>query len=459
MTYTLSFIDWGIISAFLLITFIIGLIERKKLTLDDYWVNNRKTNRWVLLATLFSTFVGAGAILGNASIAFKGGGIAIIVIALSFCFYFFIFGHFFAHKIKEYGDKHKFYSLPDWLEHRYSRKVGIMSSIVNLITYSLFLALQILAIGVLVGAISDFSPVISTIIGASIVIIYTSIGGLRADIRTDVFQAIVMLFLLTVLLPVAIFKGGGIGAISSLPSSFLTGQEFAPWYVFVLAFLFVGASTLSSSDIWQRAYAADTQKNARWASRVSSILVLLFLGMGTLLGIYGKIILPNAEANSVVFDLLFNLLPPVFIGFVVAGFFAAIMSSADTMLLITSMTVLHDIYYKSTKKKPSQEELLKKTRWATLIIGILSLIISLIIFDIAHLSIEAVTFSVVLIPTIVFGFYWKRANSKAAFWSILLGMLTVIGFMFIDPVQAFIPGTIVSFVVFILVTKFTKKED
>ena len=143
---------------------------------------------------------------------------------------------------------------------------------------------------------------------------------------------------------------------------------------------------------------------------------------------------------------------------ILAGFFAAIMSSADTVLLITSMTLVHDLYIKSLGKRISPKKILSVSRWTTFFLGIIALIISLVVFNIVHLTIEAVSFSVALLPAIIFGFYWKKANEKAAFWSILLGTLAIIVFLFISPVQAFIPGIIVSFITFFIVQFLTSKK-
>lgn len=453
-----STIDLWIVGIFFLIVFAIGFFERKKLTIEDYWVNSRKTNKFVLIATTLSTFIGAGAILGNAGVAFSGAGLATFVIAGSYFFYFLIFAKFFAPKIKEFGDANKAYTLPDFFEARYSNKVRLAGAITNLVSWSLLLALQMLAIGVFVSALSGFNPTIATIIGGMIVILYTSVGGLRADIRTDVFQFIIMLFLLIVFLPIVIMKGGGFGVIASLPPSFLIGTDFAPFYVWIIAFLFLGAGVFTSADMWQRAFAADTKKNVRWAMTISSVLVFLFLAMATLFGIFGKILLPDTHSNIIVAELIKTLLPTGLFGIVLAGFFAAIMSSADTVLLVTSMTVVHDIYQKTLHRELSPENVLKMSRWVTLILGVVGLTIALIVFNIVHLSFEAISFYVALLPAVVFGFYWKKATSSAALWSIILGFFTIVVFLFIDPVQAFIPGLIVSFVTFFIVNAFVLRK-
>ena len=151
------------------------------------------------------------------------------------------------------------------------------------------------------------------------------------------------------------------------------------------------------------------------------------------------------------------ILPVGLYGLVLAGFFAAVMSSADTVLLITSMTLVHDIYRKGMNRQMSEEETLRLSRKVTFVLGIMALIVALLIFNIVHLAIEAISFYVVLTPAIIFGFYWKRANNKAAIWSIIIGLIGVIAFLFIDPVQAFIPGIVLSFLTFIIVTFLTKE--
>ena len=192
--------------------------------------------------------------------------------------------------------------------------------------------------------------------------------------------------------------------------------------------------------------------------KISSILVLLFLTMATLFGIFGKILLPDGHSNLVVAELITTLLPTGLIGIVLAGFFAAIMSSADTVLLVTSMTVVHDIYHKTFRKELSPEKMLQMSRWVTFILGVVGLAVALVVFNIVHLSIEAVSFYVALLPAIVFGFYWKKATSTAALWSIILGFITIVVFLFIEPVQAFIPGLIVSFISFFVVNFFASRK-
>jgi hypothetical protein len=66
MTFSIDFI---IVAIFFIAIFVIGFLERKKLTIDDYWVNSRKTKKLVIVATVASTYLGVGAIISNAGVA------------------------------------------------------------------------------------------------------------------------------------------------------------------------------------------------------------------------------------------------------------------------------------------------------------------------------------------------------------------------------------------------------
>ncbi len=191
--------------------------------------------------------------------------------------------------------------------------------------------------------------------------------------------------------------------------------------------------------------------------KYSGFIVFAFLIMGTLFGIYGKIIVPDATANTVVPELMRLYMPPFIYGVILAGFFAAIMSSADTVLLILSMTLVHDLYVKTLKKPLSDKATLCLSRYVTFILGVMAIILAITVFNVVHLAIDAVSFITVLLPAVVFGFYAKEPSEPAAFWSIVAGFAVLIVFLFISPVEAFIPAIIASFMAYGVVAKICRK--
>jgi SSS family solute:Na+ symporter len=448
----MSGVDSLLIGIFFVIVFAIGIYERKKLSLSDYWVNSRQTGGFMLVATTLSSFIGAASILGNGSVAFSGGGLATLAVPLSYFFHFLIFAIFFAPKIKEFGDAHGGYTLPDYLAFKFSPRVRDASALVILVTFALYLALQILAFGLFVATFTGFDPNTATIVAALITICYTAVGGIRADMRTDMFQFVIMMVLLFIFLPIILTEAGW-DRIQMLPESFITGREFAPPYVWIFAFFFLGSSVVASPDLWVRAYAGKDKKSVRNSMTASSFMVLAFMAMAVLLGVAGKVLLPESSPNQIIPDLLVKFVPTGLFGLMMAGFFAAIMSSADTVLLVLSMTVVRDFYQKRINPEATDEALLKLSRNLIILFGIIGLIVALIVFNIAHLSIHAVSFYACLIPVIVSGFYGKTLNERAAFWSIILGFVAIIGGLFVDPVQAFIPGIVVSAATYWIIKK------
>lgn len=445
-------LDYCIIGIFFIVVFGIGLYERKRLTLSDYWVNGRQTSSWVLVATTLSSFIGAASILGNGSVANAGGGLATLAVPASYFLYFLAFAYLLAPRIKEFGDKHQAYTLPDFLAHTFGSRVRDVSAIVILVTFALYLALQILAFGLFVATFTGLEPNTATIVAATITIIYTAVGGIRADMRTDVFQFVMMILLLTIFLP-SIINEAGTDRIMALPEQFLTGQDFAPPYVWVFALFFLGSSVIASPDLWVRAYAGKDSRGVRNSMAISSVMVFLFMMMAVFLGIAGKVLLPETDSNQIIPKLLSQYIPSGLFGIVMAGFLATIMSSADTVLLVLSMTVVRDFYQKRIKPDATDKELLALSRKLIVGFGIIGLIVALLVFNIAHLSIHAVSFYACLIPVIVAGFYSKKPSEPAAYWSITLGFIAIIAALFVDPVQAFIPGIIVSTVTYIFVCK------
>ena len=448
---SLSLIDLFILVAFAVVVLWLGFKERKKLSLDDYWVNNRDTGTFSLTATMSSSFLGASAIFAMAGLALQAG-FAALLLGFSFVFYFIIFAIFLAPRIQTLGKKYNVYTLPQTLGVRFGRKTQVIAAVISLIAFGLFLGVQFLAIGGLISLFGNIDLVLATIISGLIVTGYISVGGLRADIRTDIFQFIVMIFLVVVFLPLLVLRGGGLGAFSGLSVNYLIGTEFLPPILIIAAFILLGPTIFSSLDVWQRALAARNPVVAKKGMLWAGVLLIPFFIMASLIGIYGKVLYGGLDPNTLIFQELIDFLPPVLLGIGITGFFAAVMSSADTMLLVLSQTLVNDI----SPKKFSPEKTLKYSRRISLVLGLVALVTAVTLLDIVDVAIGAVSFQVVIVPAVLGLFFWKRATGKAAFWSMLLGALVIVFTLPFLTDQAFLPGFLVSIIAFVLISLFTK---
>lgn len=452
----LELLDIAIIVAFFVVSFAVGVKDRGRLTLDDYWANGRQTGTFVLTATMLSTFIGAGSLIGLANVAFRGGSAALII-AASYVFYFLLFALFLAARIKRIGDRLKAYTIPDVLAVRFGQSARAAAALVNLLMFGCFLASQFVATGAFVSLAVGSDLRVATAIGGVLMVVYTSVGGLRADIRTDVFQFFVMLILVVVFLPRLVSVGGGLAALRSLPPGFDDGTAFMPASTLVAAFLFLGLTPVASADVWQRAYAAKDERTVRRAMFICALLLVPFYTLGTAMGVYGKLMFPEmGDANLLVSEELSAVLPTGLLGLAVAGFLAALMSTADTMLLVLSQTLVRDVYQGFFRPELSEEEVFRLSRKTTLILGVVAILVAVFVLSVFNLTVGAVSFGVVLIPPTVAALFWKRATGRSATAGTLAGLLVILVALPSMKEEAFIPGFLVSAAVLAVVAMTTK---
>lgn len=444
----ISLIDLAIILAFLLITLIVGFLEKKRLTLSDYWVNSRKTSVFVLFCSMLSSFMGASVVIAFASIGYIGGT-AGMIIGASFSIAFLVGAWLFAPRLKALADKHGSFTLPDLMAVRYSARVRIAAGVVNLFVFFFFLASQFIALAALVHIITGMAFAISLFLSVAVLLAYVAFGGIRADFRTDVFQFFITIFLIMVFLPALVIKAGGVAALSKLPANYFTGTAFAGPEVLLAAFLLTGLTVFVSMDVWVRIFAAKTPKTAKQAMKLSGIFMFVYFVAFTLVGMFARTISQSLDPNQVTPLMLTSTLPVGLLGLGISGLIAALMSSADTQLLVLSSTLLQDFYRGFMNKKASDEHILKLSHVVSVVLGLIAVGVALMIPNIVQLAINAVSVSLVLLPATIGLLFWKRATSAAAFWSIIVGFVVTIALLQVMPREAFIPGFLSSSIIFV----------
>ena len=182
-----------------------------------------------------------------------------------------------------------------------------------------------------------------------------------------------------------------------------------------------------------------------------------FYLLAAAMGAYGRLMFPGLEdPNLLVSRELKAILPSGLLGLAIAGFFAAIMSSADTMLLILSQTLVRDVYQATFRPDLKAEDIFRISRRTTFALGLAGLAAAVFILSVLNLTIGAISFGVVLLPATLAGFYWPRATAKGAAWSILIGLAAILAALPIIGEQAFIPGVIASLASLIVISLLTE---
>lgn len=420
----MHWIDFGIIAVYMASMLGVGFFFlRRQESVDQYFVGDRKMGAGHIGFSVVATDVGGGFSIGLGGLGFVMG------LSGSWLLFSGLLGAWLAAvilipKVKQLGDQYGFLTYPDYLEKRFDSKTRLVAAIVSGIGYAGFVGAQVLAGAKLGSAVFDVSILTAVVVMAGVAVIYTSFGGIQAVIYTDSIQWVILLGgLLFFALPFSYVEIGGWDVIkASLPTSHfsltnISIGQFITWMFTIVPIWFVGMT------LYQRIYATRDVKTAKRAWYLAGLLewpVMAFLGV--MLGMFGRVMFPDAESEMALPMLIKNVLPIGLVGMVSAAYFSAIMSTADSCLLASVGNLVNDVYQKYINPLASGAHVLRLSRIATLIIGVLSVGIAMAVPTVLDSILLAYSFMVsgLFVPTLG-GLLWKRVSATAAFLSMLTG--------------------------------------
>ena len=449
----MSPIDLGIVLVYLIGQLIFGLLVGRRETSEDFLVAGRRVPTRLLVFSVVSTNVGVGTLVGIASAGYETGisyGLTILLgVLLGFLGMAFI-----APRIKQFGDRTRAHTLGDFLAERYGLGVRTISAGVVLLAYFFFLAAQFVGLGALLEVWTGVGAESAVIFSAITMIAYTAVAGIKADFYTDTLHFLVMaLVLFLVVLPVGLSRAGGLEGLNELPSSFYNPFSFAGAAFFFGGAIFSVPLFFTTVEIWQRIYAARSPAAARLSLLISGLVNMPFILFGILLGLLAKVLLPGLEdPDLALFSLMDILLPVGVLGLGLAAFFAAFLSTANSMLMVASATVVKDFYLARLRASPQENRILTMSRAVTLLVGVAALFISFWVEGIVDLLLGGFFLVGVLAPSVMGALWWRRATKLGSIISIVSGVLVTLALIGFMPRTAFIPGMAVSGLVFVVVS-------
>ncbi len=446
---------------------------------DDYYVGGRKIGSWHIGLSVVATDVGGGFSIGLGGLGFIMG------LAGSWMLFTGLIGAWLSAvllipRVKKIEKFKKFYTFPQLLAHFYNPRVALLAGIISGIGYLGFTSSQILAGAILAEA--TFTPMLdrqtALIIMGIIVIVYTAMGGIKAVIYTDTIQWIILMSgLIFIGIPIAFFSVGGVeGVTSVLPPEYfslrnISWQQILNWAVTIIPIWFVGMT------LYQRIYATRNKKQAQKAWYIAGLFewpVMAF--MGVLLGLFARVALAQGMFEYIgIFDtgdidaeqglplLLRTVLPVGLMGLMMAAYFSAIMSTADSCLMASSGNFLTDIFSKWFKVPESRRGFLLFSQGFTLILGTLALMLATVMPNVLELMLYSYAFMVSgLFVPVVAALFLKKASSVAAFWAMFLGGTTTISLIISNlelplDLDANIFGITTSLVSFIIINTIHNK--
>ena len=363
-----------------------------------------------------------------------GSGLGAIWTAFSSGFAPFINFFVMAKRVAKFTVMSKARSFIDLLEARYydeDRKViRAIATIIITISITVYMSSQLMAAGTTFQAVLGLDYRVSVLIGAVVVILYTSAGGLLAVAWTDFVQGMLMIFAVIVGLFVAFGNTGSLSFVMDEVAA-VNPALTSPWInpVTIVGLLSAGwLGYMGQPQIVQMFMGMKDPGSSKRGAVIAGTTGVFLLFGSFFINLCCIVLFPGSENPSTNFiQLITQYTPHWLVGIVTAAILAAVMSSADALLHVATTAVTQDFYNKMLKKgQATDKEVLLVARVAAVVIGIFAIYIAFNPFDsILWVNWWAWGGLSVFAPILILGFYWKRATREGAMVSMIVGFIAV----------------------------------
>ena len=382
-------------------------------TAIDYTLAGRQVRWYVVLATTAATMVGGGMALGLVGNVFKTGiGYALITCGAYFSLMF--SGFFLAPKLRGLN----LITVGDYFELRFgilARSLAVPICIVFLLGC---VSAQMVAVGTITNVVLGIDYRLAVLIGAVVTIFYSTVGGLRAVLKTDVLQFVILVGGFGVAALFLVTKHGG---LSNMVDQAQTGHmELGDWrdllrIATIACAFFLGEMLVP--PFAARCFIAKDPPSARWGIAGAGLFLLLFLPLtsfvlGTACNISPEVQAAAGDDSKLALPTLMRTaFHPMFAGVMIAALLAAVMSSADSCLSSLATIFMEDIFRRHVRRDATDHQLLRVAQGTTLFCGIGTAILALFFRDIIALIEFVYDFwgPTIVLPFIV-GVLWYRES-------------------------------------------------
>ncbi len=447
--------DQSVTLAVVIIYFIIVIgvgyyFYHRSTNLSDYILGGRSLNPYVTALSAQASDMSGWLLMGlPGSIYVAGMGQVWIGIGLAIGSY--LAWLFIAKRLRIYSEKAKnSLTLSEYFENRFHDDTGALrtvSAVIILVFFTIYVASGFVGAGNVFRMIfPDFTYTAAMIIGAVVLIVYTFLGGFRAVCWTDLLQAILMIFAI-VLVPLAAVNelGGWDSTADILDDMMSTGR--APDHFTSLLYsggTGIAAATVISCLAWGLGYfgmphiivrytAIKNPADLKISRRVATVWVVICLAAACAMAIIGRAYISDSgtaldNPENIFIVLADSMFPAALAAIIYAALLAAIMSTADSQLLVASGAVSNDLYTHIFKKKADDRKLMWVARGVVIVIAVIAALLALdkdgAIMDLV--SYAWAGFGAAFGPAVILSLYWKKTNAKGVMWGMATGFATVI---------------------------------
>ncbi len=356
-----------------------------------------------------------------------------------------------AKRLRRYSVKLDAITIPSFISKRYGEKrpvIMCISALIILIFFVPYVASGLAAIGKLFNSLFGWDYMAAVIIGAIVIISYTSIGGFSAVATMDLIQSVIMTVALAIIVVFGIVQAGGMGAVldhaRSLPG-FLTFTETynaasgsaEPYgFIRIISMMAWGLGYFGMPHILVRFMAIRDENELKLSRRIASVWVVISMGVAVFIGIVGHAVssvgrVPYLEGSATetiivkLSDLLssYGIFPAIVAGCILAGILAATMSTADSQLLAAASAFSENLVQDVFGVKLTERQTMLIARLTVVVIAVIALFLAADpdsnVFQIV--SFAWAGFGATFGPAILCALFWKRSNRQGIMAGLVAG--------------------------------------
>ncbi len=432
--------------AYLSLLILWGLYQGRKVKTDsDYAIAGRKLPGWAAALSERATGESSWALLGLPGAAYATG-LTEIWTAIGCVLGIITAWAAIAWRLRDASEKYEVNTFNEFIAKKHGdvgKWIRIVGSFTIVFFFFFYVGAQFLGGGKTLHSLFGIDPYLGMLITAVIIVPYTIYGGFRSVVYTDVIQAIVMITALILgpivgiiyisnhpelfaqSIPEALSKAGtGYTSLTGATSGFMAGVIIVGGFSWFFGYL-GGQPQLS-----MRFMAIKNQKQAKKARNIGIIwTIIAYIGALSLgwigIAIFGPEGLEDQE--YVMPKVLVEIFPPVVASILITGAIAAMISTADSLLILSSSELSENILKPSLKSKAKKA--LQNSRIVTALLAVIALVLAYVFpSDLIYIIVGYVwagigsTFSIVILLTL----FWKRFHGRAALATIIVGLLFTI---------------------------------
>ncbi|MEX0987737.1 MAG: sodium/proline symporter [Bacteroidales bacterium] len=461
----MDFILLGFIIYLFLILGIGFLTYKSNKSHNDYFVAGRRLNPWVVAFSERASGESAWLLLGLPGAAYALGFLEIwtaMGCVIGIIFYWFVI----ARDLRDQSETVHAITLPTFFAAKFIKgqaAIRILSTAIIIFFFIFYLSAQINGAGKILNVTFGLGNRSGMLLGATVIIFYTMMGGFFAVAWTDLVQGIIMVGTLVVL-PIAGFielaeqgitLSGEMKEMSTAEGfslfSFTGGKTGWAAAALIISGLSWAFGYMGQPHLLTRFMSIKSPKKIRISRRIAIAWAIPAFSGAMLIGVVGVAMYGQGyfeDIEQIMPHMATTLLPAWLAGIFISGAIAAMMSTADSQLLVISSSVIEDLYHQTLGKDVTDRFLLRASRMITIVIGGIGLIIAIwsdkLIFAMVSYAWAGLGSS--FGPLLLLMLKWKKVTWQGAIAGLITGFITTVIWSEITVLDDMLSVRFVSFV-------------